>query len=102
MILGDLLPAAGNTTILYNANVGLGATGTLYFVNQSSTEDAVQVALTLNANSSPVSKSYIMYNTPAISKYTVVISDITLGENQGLYVYSLNGTTSFTFIGSTL
>lgn len=101
MILSDNFPAAAVTTLLYNANVGLGATGTVYFVNQSATVDQVQIAVTLSSNAIPSGNSYIMYNTPAASNYTVVVPDIALGQNQGLYVYSLNGTTSFTYIGTT-
>jgi len=102
MILGDLLPTAGNIAILYNSNVGLGAAGTIYFVNQSNTLDLVRIALTKSSNSIPTSNTYILYDSPATSHYSVIIDSITLGLNQGLYVYSENGTTSFTFIGSTL
>ena len=102
MILGELYPSAATTTILYNANIGLGAAGTLYFVNQAVALDSVQVAVTVNSNAMPSASAYLMYNAPALANYTVAVSDITLGLNQGLYVYSLNGTTSFTFIGSTL
>jgi len=102
MILGDLLPAAATTAILYSANVGLGAVGTVYFVNQSAIVDQVQLAITLSSNAMPSNNSYIMYNAPVVSNYTVAVPDIALGQNQGLYVYSENGTTSFTYIGSTL
>jgi hypothetical protein len=73
----------------------------LYFVNQSNINDFVQISVTQNSNSMPNSNSYLMYNTPVYSNNMVVISDIALGTNQGLFIYSLNGTTSFTFIGNT-
>ena len=101
MILGDLVPAPATTTLLYSDNVGNGASGDLRFVNQSSTTDYVQIAVTTNYLVMPTSETYLMYNTAIPPQHTVGISEISLGANQGLFVYSLNGTTSFMYTGNT-
>lgn len=101
MILGDTIPAPTTVTLLYADLVGNGASGDLRFVNQSTVTDYVQVAVTTNYLSLPSSESFIMYNTPIPPQHTVGIPEISLGVKQGLFVYSMNGTTSFTYIGNT-
>jgi hypothetical protein len=101
MILGELIPVPATTTLLYTDMLGNGAVGNLQFVNQGSDIDYIQIAVTTNYLNMPTNVSYLMYNAMVPINYTVVISEISLAQLQGLFVYSQNGTTDFTFVGNT-
>jgi len=100
MILADIIPVANDISLLYYVPNGNGVLGNLFLVNQSSTADIINVGVNTNANLQPDETSWLLYNTIIPPNHTVTLQNIALGLLQGIFVYSTNGTTSFTFAGN--
>lgn len=103
MILAEYKPTPEDTYLLYQAG-GLGVLGNIFMVNQSKMDDTVRIALVLNANDIPnpddTPQAYILFDAIITPGHTVTLQGIGIQGIGGLYVYSYNGATSFSFTGT--
>jgi hypothetical protein len=98
-ILGSSMPAANTNTQLYIVPAGKEAiVATLTCCNQDiATADPIRVAVC--AGSSPASSEWIYYDYALQKNETLIISAIPIKENNTVFVFSKNGTSSFNAFG---
>lgn len=96
-ILGQKFPSAASGEQLYSPNAITEVQGTLMICNQSATADTVRVAL-LRVGDSLSAKNYIFYDV-VIDPNSTVDKTFEIGPLESVWVYSTNGTCSFTATG---
>jgi hypothetical protein len=97
MVLTDIIPLPENITLMIT---GQNVLGNMFMINQSSNSDTISIAINTNPNILPTSKCWILYNANVPPNHTLTLQDIGISASQGIYVYSYNGTTSFTLTGN--
>jgi hypothetical protein len=98
-ILAEILPPAGNVSLLYTTNVSAVATGTIFCMNQNNNNDLIKIALVPNTQVLS-GNSYIAYNTLIYHGQSLYIQQIYLNSGDSIYVESQNGTSNFIFNGT--
>jgi len=99
-VLAQHVPAAAATELMYTVPTGAQAViSSLICCNLSSLEDKATIAV-VESGDSLASKNIIYYQLPIGGENTFVATiGITMNTGDMLYVYSLNGTTSFSAFG---
>jgi len=100
-ILARSKPAAATPTTLYTVPSATQANVNLFIANQSSSDDAIRVAVT-PSGSSLAATDYIFYGKELTGNNTINVTGIALNTGDFMTIYSTTGNTSFVATGITI
>jgi len=98
-VFAQQYPAATVDTELFAVPLNTSAQFTVFICNQSSTEDAISIAIVPYDELTTSQYNYIAYNTRVIANGVLAFSGLFLGSQDQIRVISQGGTSSFTATG---
>lgn len=97
-ILGQLKPTSGTLGLLYIVPNAKESQGIIVCCNQATTKDHIHIGFVKSGDNPNLTQQFVCFNT-AVPANGVLEKSFDLGPDESLYVYSLNGTSSFVATG---